>query len=100
MAGDFKLPSASASGIYTVTGYTNYMRNFGSDHFYSKEIFVNTANSPAMLTVATETKVESTLDVQFFPESGYLINGFLNPIAFKALDSNGNGTDITGKLIT
>jgi hypothetical protein len=39
------------------------------------------------------------LDVQFFPEGGYIINGFLNPIAFKAIESNGNGTSVSGKLI-
>jgi hypothetical protein len=98
-AGDFKLPTTAVSGTYTVTGYTNYMRNFGSDHFYSKEIYVNTVNAPTLLTDASKTNIDTTLDVQFFPEGGHLINGFLNPVAFKALDSNGNSASVDGKLM-
>jgi hypothetical protein len=93
-AGDFKLSQKSVAGTYTVRGYTNYMRNFGTSTFYTKEILVNTVNAPAVLSDEMANHSNTTLDVQFFPEGGYVINGFLNPIAFKALDSKGKGTKV------
>lgn len=98
-AGDFKLSSKSIPGIYTIRGYTNYMRNFDISNFYTKEILVNTANPEAVSTDMAQVRATTSLDVQFFPEGGYLINGFLNPIAFKALDAYGNSSSITGKLV-
>ena len=98
-AGDFKLSPESVAGIYTIRGYTNYMRNFDISNFYTKEIFVNTANPTTTSTDTTQVKNTTSLDVQFFPEGGYLINGFLNPIGFKALDNQGNSIPISGKLM-
>ncbi len=99
-AGDFKLSSKLVGGTYTIRGYTNYMRNFEEGLFYQKDIFINTFNSSEVLLDTLKTTPDtSSLDVQFFPEGGYLINGFLNPIAFKALDSHGNSIAISGKLI-
>ena len=40
--------------------------------------------------------VNNSLDVQFLPEGGYLVNGVENNVAFKALDSNGRGTEVHG----
>jgi hypothetical protein len=98
-AGVFKLSAKAKTGTYSLRGYTNYMRNFSASHFYTKQILVNTINSPAVLNETIKVDKDTSLDVQFFPEGGYVINGFLNPIAFKAIDSNGKGTSISGKLI-
>src|SRR5664279_2745510 len=38
--GDFKLPNDIRSGRYTLRAYTNYMRNFGDQLFFTKEISV------------------------------------------------------------
>lgn len=37
-------------------------------------------------------------DVQFFPEGGYIIPGMITQVAFKALNTDGLGTQITGTL--
>lgn len=39
-------------------------------------------------------------DVQFFPESGVLLNNNLQSIAFKAIGKDGLSVDITGKVFT
>jgi len=39
------------------------------------------------------------LDVQFFPEGGYLVQSLSSKIAIKSLDINGLGKDITGRII-
>jgi len=39
-------------------------------------------------------------DVQFFPESGILLNNILQCVAFKAIGKDGLSVDITGKVFT
>ena len=98
-AGDFQLSSKLPSGPYTIRAYTNYMRNFGISNFFTKEIFINTAKAAAVTNILEPEENTSSLDVQFFPEGGYLVNGFLNPVGFKAIDDQGNSIAITGKLV-
>ncbi len=40
----------------------------------------------------------SKVDVQFFPESGYLVNGITSKIAFKAVGADGLGANIKGTI--
>jgi TonB-dependent SusC/RagA subfamily outer membrane receptor len=42
----------------------------------------------------------SDFDVQFFPESGVLLNNNLQSVAFKAIGKDGLSVDITGKVYT
>lgn len=42
---------------------------------------------------------DEIIDVQFFPEGGYLVQGLASKIAIKAIDANGIGKDINGKVI-
>ncbi|MDE1191264.1 MAG: hypothetical protein PW786_03890 [Arachidicoccus sp.] len=39
---------------------------------------------------------KNKIDVQFLPESGHIIEGVKNKIAFKAIDENGSGIDVQG----
>ncbi len=39
-------------------------------------------------------------DMQFFPESGVMLNNSFQPIAFKAIGKNGLSVDVTGKVFT
>ncbi|MGB3149357.1 MAG: MG2 domain-containing protein, partial [Maribacter sp.] len=94
-AGDFELSDVPLSGTYYIRAYTNYMRNFGADNYYTKHIFVNTGESDPLVG-NTSVNQETALDMQFFPEGGHAINGFLNPIAFKVLDSDGKSTSVSG----
>lgn len=41
---------------------------------------------------------ENYLNVQFFPESGYLVNGLLSTIGFKAVDFSGLGFQVSGNI--
>ncbi|MEJ5994903.1 TonB-dependent receptor plug domain-containing protein [Pedobacter sp. Du54] len=41
----------------------------------------------------------TTIDVQFFPESGSFIQGLPNKVAFKAVNAQGKGEDIKGVII-
>ena len=77
--------------------------------------FVNTTPNPAatghIIThiklidkkVITRTvpikAVSNKVDVQFFPESGSLVNGAQSKVAFKAVGADGLGTDIKGNIV-
>lgn len=98
VAGDFKLLQTSVNGQYTIRAYTNYMRNSGESNYFSKAIFVNALSAAANGTNTAQTKDSTNIDVQFFPEGGHLIAGFLNPVSFKAINSNGYGSTISGKI--
>ncbi|KEO75729.1 TonB-dependent receptor plug domain-containing protein [Anditalea andensis] len=93
--GDINLPDDLEEGMYRLSALTEYMRNFGGDTFFEKEIFVFAANEPLGHAGATP---EPSLDLQFFPESGELIAGLNNTVAFKAIDENGFGVPVTASL--
>ncbi len=185
--GNFHINKNWVGGIYTIKSYTNWMRNYGQDHLFTKEITVQKIVQPNLLmqlkfekeaygkastvtakfevkdlknqplknteitmavlisgktyikkTLATDTNgilkptfklpanlittdvllniltpykgstesisrsvpvVLDNLDVQFFPESGKIIAGTPNTIAFKAVNEFGKPADISGKLI-
>lgn len=184
--GCFPLSTDQAGGIYKVVAYTAWLKNWGSDFFFTKEITVqkvitprillkldfekraygaadevvanlkvtdlnnvNTTGSTAKTTVRIggkeyktftnlsedgEVKIRFSLpkdlnttdgilqivvndkgveesitrsipivinkiQVQFFPEGGYLTNGTPCKIAFEALNEYGKGADITGEII-
>ena len=42
--GDFKIPLDISSGRYKIRAYTNYMRNFSDQLFFTKEITIVNAN--------------------------------------------------------
>ncbi len=185
--GNFKIDKNWVGGIYTLKMYTNWMRNYGKDHFFTKEITVQKIVQPNLLMqlkfekegygsasqvradfevkdlknnplsgkevsmavmvsgksyvmqkLKTDEKgklkpiftlpddLQSTdvlvniliphngstesisrsvpilldnLDVQFFPESGQLIAGTSNTIAFKSLNEFGKPADISGRIV-
>jgi TonB-dependent SusC/RagA subfamily outer membrane receptor len=50
--GDFHLDEDMAGGLYTVTAYTQWMRNGGEETFFKKKLTVQTVITPRMLLKA------------------------------------------------
>lgn len=107
--GDFKLKDSIgiATGKYQLRAYTNWMRNFGDDFMFKKEIEIfdvnPTKNKDAVVISEEEqevlvSEVENTFALQFFPEGGSLVDDVRSFVAFKATDSNGNPVEITGTV--
>jgi hypothetical protein len=95
--GDFRLPDDIKAGRYKLRAYTNYMRNFGDQLFFSKEIVV--VNSADSGEFSDRVKyVENKIQVSFFPEGGSLVNNVSSIVAFKAVNYLGKGCDISGKI--
>jgi hypothetical protein len=96
--GDLILPDDLDEGIYHLAAYTQWMRNFGEETFFQKDIYIldATADKAGPSTAHDESKIK----LHFFPESGDLIAGIPNEVAFKAVDVNGYGVSISGTLFT
>jgi hypothetical protein len=60
---------------------------------------INLADKVIITKTIVVSAVSGMADVQFFPESGNLVNGIRSKVAFKAIGTNGLGLDIKG-LIT
>ncbi|WP_299665713.1 hypothetical protein [uncultured Polaribacter sp.] len=100
-AGDFKLPKNIKPGKYYLRGYTNYMRNTNSLHFFKKEIFVLATDS-----IAPDVKQKSTEQLRqkesisqkpilkFYPEGGYIVQGLPNRIAIQLPEKVFNDTAV------
>lgn len=105
--GDFELPVSYKAGMYRLRAYTNWMRN-DSTTFFERQIIVGRIEPDAEATAATKPNTTTTnlpqkssspaIDVQFFPESGYLVSGLRSKVAVKAIDHNGNSVAIHGTI--
>lgn len=97
--GDFRLNDSLPSGKYLIRAYTNYMRNFGSDLFFTKEI--NIINPTEILEKEDSIRfIQDRLFIDFFPEGGSLVDDVNSIVAFKATNSIGNGINISGSIFT
>lgn len=103
-------------GEYSLRAYTNYMRNLPEDYFFRKTIYIGNAvgegredASAAILSLPDSqyggdgaqkaAGGQAGYDLQFFPEGGHLIAGCLQQVAFKAVDKDGWGCDVHGRII-
>jgi hypothetical protein len=94
-AGEIVLSDSLESGNYLVRAYTRWMKNTGEDYFFHRYLKIwNTVGQSA-----SKSPLEKNLDVQFFPESGDLVNGVLSKVAVKAVAEDGLGKQIKGRVV-
>lgn len=94
--GDLILDEDIKSGSYRIRAYTQWMRNAGEDYFFNRTI---TVGKPIIKQYIKQVNVDlQQTDVQFFPESGSLVNGLTSRVGFKAVGLNGLGEPISGTI--
>lgn len=87
-------------GTYLLRAYTDYLKNFGADSFFEKTIKLSeTKNIAVPKDTAELVSGSSKIDIQFFPEGGFLIANQVNRIAFKAINEKGKAVDVSGKIM-
>ena len=100
--GSILLPDTIGTGNYTLIGHTNYLRNFGHESFFQKNIVVRWIPSLNASTPKNTNSVnalsDSSIDFQFLPEGGYLSLNLINKVAFKAIGPNGRGIEVKGRI--
>lgn len=92
--GDIVLPSDLRSGVYSIRSYTNWMKNFGQDAFFEKNIWIGPLGE-----AIDQTRTNPKLDLKFFPEGGYLVEGIRSRVGFKASNELGKGVDVIGFVL-
>lgn len=103
-AGDFKIEKNWKPGNYILRAYTNYMRNESTNYFFKKEIPIWNINSKDSLIRINNTKNKlsqnttgnTKLEIDFYPESGYLVYGINSILAIKTTDNLGRNISING----
>jgi len=103
--GDFVLPDTIPQGKYMVRAYTNWMRNFNQNFLFCKEILLfdskkttSKMEPDSLDQMKRMVSEQGPIDLQFFPESGYLAYGLTSKVAFKAIDETGKGIHVKGKI--
>ena len=96
--GNIDLPDSLLQGNYYIRAFTAGMLNEDEAFIYKKNVFVL---NPADKTVINNAGPEpSLLSIQFFPESGNLVDGILSVVGFKATDQWGTPVDVKGVIKT
>lgn len=105
--GDFILHDTIPEGLYQVRAYTNWMKNFDSEFYFTKNIFIKNPGYSRFISPGEARKNKRSVkknskitdvDVQFFPEGGNLVQGLKSVVAFKAIDHFGKSIDVTGSI--
>ncbi len=107
--GDFYLPDTIPEGLYQIRAYTNWMRNFGKEYFFKRDI--NIWNPEHSLKLYRDDKLvnkrhkkksirkSKKIDIQFFPEGGDLVLGLESRVGFKAVNELGLGIAVEGRIL-
>ena len=95
--GEFNTDSV-ASGMYTIRAFTKYLEIFGEEACFHKKIWIT--KSLNSVDIGTKALTDpSKIDVAFLPEGGNMVLNTVNTVAFKAINQNGRGIEVTGKII-
>lgn len=78
--GSIKLDKALAQGEYYLRAYTQWMKNHGSDFFYTKKIKVHSLDRTE---IPAPTAEEKPLELLFYPEGGHLVRHVASRMAFE-----------------
>lgn len=91
--------------LFSGTGRTNdkgvieLSYNLKKEYTLSNLLLNTTFNKNAVIKIVKSIPVVNqgkSIDLQFFPEGGNLVNGIRSKVAFKAIDESGLGTEVEG----
>ena len=92
-----RIPETVRSGWYQVRAYTNWMRNFSSSFFSSRNIRIVNSSDLANVNPGDES---GSVVIRVIPEGqGPLTNGIVNRCALRVADLSGNPISLKGALV-
>lgn len=92
--GHLYFPDSMKRGDYTIRAYTPLMLNYGYRYVFEKRIQIG-----AIKKSPQQHEAMRGLNVFFYPESGTLMTGHFNSIAFRARYENGDPALIKGSIV-
>ncbi len=106
--GSFHLPDSLHEGGYYLRAYTDCMKNFDQEFYFLNPVHVVNPieenfirRSERRRSQRFNRKLENQIEQRqfaFFPESGQMLKGVENRIAFKAADGLGEGVEASGQV--
>ncbi|MDF9830550.1 TonB-dependent receptor plug domain-containing protein [Parabacteroides sp. PF5-6] len=93
-SGCLPLPENLVDGSYTLRAYTRYMENLGSEYFFRKPVYIGLNKDQTKESAAAS----KNFSVSFLPEGGYILDGVLCRVAFKAINDKGLSEPIQGMV--
>lgn len=92
----FEIPGNAPPGVYFIRAWSNYTKYFDASYVFKKAINVFTSSS---LGLTATTQAKDKYNFEWFPESGKLINGVDNTIAFRCTDAQMKPAVVSGTLL-
>ena len=107
--GDIELPRDLPDGNYKIRAYTDWMRNFGEEYYFTEHFYIFNKSYEDIIPRA-EARVnrrfnnnledmKEQVNVVFFPEGGDMITGISGRVAFKVFDGTGRGLQAEGEIL-
>ncbi|WP_411029325.1 TonB-dependent receptor [Spongiimicrobium sp. 3-5] len=93
--GSITIPKELPLGNYLLRAYSKWMTNYEADFFFYKTITVTDNRFASSPSRALNDKI----NVQFFPEGGQLVEEVPSRVALKAIDDDGLGKEIKGRIV-
>lgn len=98
-AGAMTIPTTLESGNYIIRAFTEFQKQFGEDAFFYKQVKVSKLESFVEGAAQPAKEKLSEIDVAFLPEGGVLLEGQMNTLGIKAIDTHGNGAQVQGEIL-
>jgi 5-hydroxyisourate hydrolase-like protein (transthyretin family) len=93
--GYLSIPGNAPGGDYTMRAYTAFMQNLDENYLFTKTVYIG---DPQDKATHPSTNFDDDFDVSFYPEGGSLMQGTFCKVAFKAMKSDGQSTNISGTV--
>lgn len=90
-----EIPDSLSSGSYLVRAWTPSQLNHDPEFIYTRMLFIYGKKDPNAFNVPRQA-----VRLEFFPESGNLVSGIQNTIAFKATNERGLPVQFNGKVFS
>lgn len=97
--GQIQLPDTLSGGWYQVRAYTQWMRNFGENSFWSQPILVINPYEDK-LDIQQSPSSSRNSEIQFFPEGGAFVEGLPNHVWVQLPEDMATDSLIAAKLIS
>ena len=93
-AGQIILNTQNLEGSYLLRAYTDLLKAFGEEFIFSKAIRISPVKNLAGFRSLKKEKLRTKINVELFPEGGFLLAGKYNKMAFKATDPSGRAVAV------
>ncbi len=87
------------TGNYLIRSYNDYLLNFGESMFFEKKIKIDETRNMTGFPEMADSGEEGSINIDFYPEGGFLLADRLNTVAFKITNIKGDAENITGKIL-